>query len=209
MQVSKLQSWRQSCSIISWSICNRSLKSSAPAGSLQDLTHCLNQRGRWRKAVIERVMYPTGEQIHNECLQYFISAEQLQLPAAQELPCVLRGVPKVWDFLTSETRLSQICLFDEDFLPEKRKILSYRLFQAAKQNSSCGMLMYLSSDDAGLIGGTSEVLNWCWQPLQDVLGDIHCLGKTPHLNCCFSLMVCFTVFLCCSGVLLIYMNNLD
>lgn len=153
-------------------------------------------------------MYPRGEQLHNEYLQYFISAEQQQLPAAQKLPCVLRGVPKVWDFLTSETRFSQICLLDEDLLPEKRKSLSYRLFQAAKQHLSCGMLIYLSSDDAGLIRGTSEVLNWCWQPLQCVFGGIHWPGKIHHLNCCFSLMMCFTVFLCCSGVLLIYINHL-
>lgn len=156
-------------------------------------------------------MYPTGEQLHNECLQYFTSAEQLQLPAAQKLPCVLREVPKAWDFLTSETRFSQICLFDEDFLPEKRKILSYRLFQAAKQNSSCGMLMYLSSDDTGLIRGTYEVLDWCWQSLQYVLGDIHwpCKNSPPKLLLFTYNVKSFTVFLCCSGVLLIYINNSD
>lgn len=72
-----------------------------------------------------------------------------------------------------ETRFAQIGLLDEDFLPETREILSYRLFQAAKQNSSCDMLTYLSSDDTGLIRGTYEVLNWGWQPLQYMLGDIH------------------------------------
>lgn len=45
--------------------------------------------------------------------------------------------------------------------------------------------------------------------VQYMLSDIHWQGKTHHQNCSFSLIMCFTALLCCSGVLRIYINNLD
>jgi len=56
--------------------------------------------------VIERVVYPTGEQLHNECLKYFTSAEQLQFISAEKLPFALRMRSSVWAFLKSVTRFA-------------------------------------------------------------------------------------------------------
>lgn len=160
----------QRCSITPWSICRRSTKSSAPAESCR-IPSCCSQRqtkqGRdWEGRV------PTVSNCRTRAVNI---APGWAASSSTEQPWLLGRGPRAWEFLTSEPRFSQNCLLDEDLLPEKRKSWSCRLFQAAKENSGCGRLMDLSSDDTGL---TCEMLGWCWLPLQDVGGDIHRQGKT-------------------------------